>query len=472
MSSVCLFSDDFQDGIWTKHPGNPVFTRDREWESLAICEPSVLFEDGVFKMWYMGCRQCSGYDASLGYATSRDGLSWEKHPGNPILTDSKDAIIRTTVIKHQGVYYLFASDYQWNEAAGVINRWTSKDGLTWTGKVAVLKPGKDEGQHDNTAVIVDEDGTWRMIFGTNGQGGPMGYAWSPDGVNWTKHPDNPVLRGFYGGDPFLRKIGHRYFVWYSRGNNEGLRIHCSWSTDLVNWTDVYHNPQINFTQPWERGQERPEAHWNTHLTDAELLEHDGRVLMYYQGAQCPLGVAFFEGTFEQLAERMMRPPLSRWADIPHGSVENKELKISGNETDKIPLVEKSAVFGDQPGYAFEFRGRCYAGPSQQIKAVMRYVDERNYARFWIADQETTWYQECLDGQLGGTANIGPNHICDRDWHQWRIIVRKDLNELYLDGRRIGERRSSRTLVGQQDLKIGFSVFDTYAAFADVRVKGL
>ena len=121
-----------------------------------ICEPSVLHEDGLFKMWYMGCATGIGYNAALGYATSADGLAWTKHAGNPILRDPKEAVIRTTVLKHQGIYYLFASNHQWTKETGVINRWTSKDGLHWGEKTTVLRPSEPwEGHFHNVGVIVD-----------------------------------------------------------------------------------------------------------------------------------------------------------------------------------------------------------------------------------------------------------------------------------------------------------------------------
>ena len=94
-----LFYDDFSDGIWTKYSGNPVMTRTEDWEYRAICEPSVLVENGLFKMWYMGCYRDFGIAASLRYATSQDGLTWQKHPGNPILSDPAQAIARTIVTK-------------------------------------------------------------------------------------------------------------------------------------------------------------------------------------------------------------------------------------------------------------------------------------------------------------------------------------------------------------------------------------
>ncbi len=469
MSSADLFFDDFSNGIWAKHPGNPVITRTEDWEARCICEPSVISDGGVLKMWYMGSRTSSGNGASLGYATSNDGFTWNKHPGNPILTDPAGAVIRTTVMKYEDRYYLFASDYQFNDAVGVINRWTSDDGLNWGDKITVLRPSESwEGPIDNTAVVVDDDGTWRMLYATNRCS--LGYAYSSDGVHWTKHEGNPVISATVCDDPCLRKIGDRYFTFYSVGDHNDARTFCCWSEDMIRWREVC-NPQIGPTQPWERGLGRPEAHWNKLISDPDAVEHEGKVFLYYQGAQNPIGVAVFDGTFEQLAERLLRdPPLSKWEELPYGCVENRELKISDNETDKLPLVEKIAEFSDIEGYVLEFRARCYAGASYQIKPVMRYIDGETYARFWVMNNGTTWYQECRDGHLGGTTNIGANNICDDNWHDWRIVVHGDLNTLYVDGRRVGRWASDPVFVNCRDLRIGFGVFDTYAAFDYVKVR--
>ncbi len=66
------------DGInWTKEP-NPVLRRDHPWEALHVYEPCVIHDaaSGVFRMWYTASNG-SG-DNALGYATSRDGVQWEK----------------------------------------------------------------------------------------------------------------------------------------------------------------------------------------------------------------------------------------------------------------------------------------------------------------------------------------------------------------------------------------------------------
>ena len=62
------------------HPANPILKPDKPWEQDTY--PTAMpFSDGVwydpaeqiFKMWYMG-----GYCASMCYATSKDGIHWEK----------------------------------------------------------------------------------------------------------------------------------------------------------------------------------------------------------------------------------------------------------------------------------------------------------------------------------------------------------------------------------------------------------
>src|SRR5260370_39560301 len=60
------------------------------WENSEISPDSVLYENGVFKMWYHGGAQWIGgvYTARerIGYATSPDGITWTKYSSNPILS--------------------------------------------------------------------------------------------------------------------------------------------------------------------------------------------------------------------------------------------------------------------------------------------------------------------------------------------------------------------------------------------------
>ena len=67
-----------------------------EWDSLSVGRPSVLHEGGVFRMWYDGRKdmplrapaegvpKSPTSTRSVGYATSKDGVRWTRHAGNPV----------------------------------------------------------------------------------------------------------------------------------------------------------------------------------------------------------------------------------------------------------------------------------------------------------------------------------------------------------------------------------------------------
>jgi hypothetical protein len=70
-----------------KHPKNPLLQADQPWEGWRLeIYGSVLYDDqeGIFKMWYIGeAPDYFPHYATL-YATSRDGLTWEKPLVGPL----------------------------------------------------------------------------------------------------------------------------------------------------------------------------------------------------------------------------------------------------------------------------------------------------------------------------------------------------------------------------------------------------
>lgn len=76
-----------QDGYNFERQNNamPVLKPESYWENRSVMNPHVLWDEKeqIFKMWYSGGET---YEPNaIGYATSHDGISWEKHPANPIL---------------------------------------------------------------------------------------------------------------------------------------------------------------------------------------------------------------------------------------------------------------------------------------------------------------------------------------------------------------------------------------------------
>jgi hypothetical protein len=56
---------------------------DQEWEVKDQVYPLVIKVDGVYLMMY-GCYWRDDTHTAIGFAVSRDGLTWTKHTGNPV----------------------------------------------------------------------------------------------------------------------------------------------------------------------------------------------------------------------------------------------------------------------------------------------------------------------------------------------------------------------------------------------------
>ena len=474
-----IFHDDFNDGVWIKHAGNPVIRRDQPWaESHYICEPNLLYVDGLFRVWFSQMFPANGKTA-VGYATSNDGFTWIKHPGNPVLALDHVEIHRPSVMRHAGTYYLFGVDDEYGKKGpATMRRWTSADGIAW-GDERLIMTGTQPWENNglcNMAIVVDDGGRWHMLYTSDcGIGGKFGYAWSDDGLTWAKHEGNPVIRDLYGGDPFLAKIGDCFYAWHSEAMAGSLRIVCRRSWDMVKWEVIGGRTQINYTQPWERGVAPEDGgtvnSWYGHLTDATLCEAGGRVFLMYQGAQTPFGMATFNGTLADLAKRLEQPPLGGWEPSPFGMVEGGTLKLADNDSDRNPVVVR--IPGVREAYLLKTRLRCYHGPTHRVSVVMRYAGANTFARLWLHDSGQVFYQECLEGLFSLPQPIGRAPIADDGWHDWEVRVAGRAVVLAIDGRPVGQMQSSDKLVREltdKPIYVGFSTHDTWAEVARIRVE--
>ncbi len=133
-------------GPWTKYEGNPVMGLSQwgEWDGGGISEAEVLYENGVFHMFYgatssfdpaLGIEEGRAWqarDEDIGYAYSFDGFEWFKYGMNPIVTRQNTPNISSfsevhTIMKAPFIYLyntqryknLNGKDYPWIEHLGV-----------------------------------------------------------------------------------------------------------------------------------------------------------------------------------------------------------------------------------------------------------------------------------------------------------------------------------------------------------------
>lgn len=137
------------DGRNWKRLDRPVLSADLPWEKVAVMCPHVIWdkEAGLFKMWYSGGEQ---YEPdAIGYATSKDGINWEKYTGNPVFANNVDnewekaKVTACQVIKRDNDYLMFYIGFK-NVDYAQIGMAKSKDGTTnWERyeNNPIIKPG-------------------------------------------------------------------------------------------------------------------------------------------------------------------------------------------------------------------------------------------------------------------------------------------------------------------------------------------
>ena len=278
-----------------KHPKNPLVKADRPWEGWRLeIYGSVIYDEDerIFKMWYIG--EAPGYFPNYAtlYATSKDGIAWEKPLVGTIPCPKAakhnavaDACLLASVIKDQADpdparrYKMIC----WIQAPPGYQTMVSPDGLHWTrlSKEAICPEGD---------VITGYYDRMRQLYvafpklGATVMGHNRRCFWlitSKDFVNWTKPelvfapdlrddagslarieevrpvldvPDDPKLMRteFYGIGAYQAESCTLAFPWVFTINNEARygnqegpsELQLAVSRDLVHWERPFRVPCV------------------------------------------------------------------------------------------------------------------------------------------------------------------------------------------------------------------------------------
>ncbi|MBM3239118.1 T9SS type A sorting domain-containing protein [Candidatus Poribacteria bacterium] len=247
---------------WEKYPANPVIDLGAagSWDDVHVSNPSVLFDGSKYHIWYVGD---NGSQRSIGYARSTDGTVWEKYPGNPVLQDGLgdvwdgDFVSQPTVLYDGAQYRMWYAGYDGSKMR--IGYATSGDGLVWNKHPSnpVLDLGEN-GSWDamgvsSPTVLYDDVGYRMWYVGYDGSKMRIGYATSGDGLVWNKHPSNPVvdLGGSGSWDangvsaPTVVFKNGTYRMWYTGYDGGNLRIGYATSGDGLVWSKHPSNPVVD-----------------------------------------------------------------------------------------------------------------------------------------------------------------------------------------------------------------------------------
>lgn len=219
------------DGPRTKYYGNGLrgslfelgefgrFDHDRAWGM-----GSVIYEDGIYKTWYVGDSEPGdGHIARAGYATSLDGLSWTKHYANTetgaIFEDMTGChptypmkgLWRFPVIHDTDGYYAFYPVFN----SDAVRLAYSEDGFNnWRilGNINLPEPVMGVGN-----ILKDGDVYYLTTTRTDFLG--VTVFVSKDKVNWTKYDELLISPEYewqqsWMAYPYLFKDGDRWYLYY------------------------------------------------------------------------------------------------------------------------------------------------------------------------------------------------------------------------------------------------------------------
>ena len=211
----------------TKHPENPVLKRENPWEGFRVqVYGTVLYDprEEMFKAWYMNIpataaqkitvngQKRPGHATLLSYATSRDGVRWNKPTLNLVDFEGSKAnnMIAPDLYNPEGFSCLYEPNEPDSERTYKAFYWDHGRGpLTMYEGQEIYGEGPDDGMH---------------------------VAFSPDGVRWKPFEGNPVLKVSSDSgqcvlfDPRLKK-----YVVFSR-LGLGRKVARSESDDFIHWS--------------------------------------------------------------------------------------------------------------------------------------------------------------------------------------------------------------------------------------------
>jgi predicted GH43/DUF377 family glycosyl hydrolase len=213
-----------------------------EETNLTRRDPSdVIFANGQYYIWYTKTdRSYSGYDASIWYATSKDGINWEEK-GEAIPRGKKGAwdafsVFTPNVLKANNKYYLYYTGVKPtpNNKEGKFENNSTND-ITALGLMVSNSPDGpfkrvfdkpileisnitadfDSYRIDDACVLFRDNKYWLYYKGRSAKYGAEGPRHTKMGVAIANQPEGPYIK--YKNNP-ITNGGHEVMVWpYKEG---------------------------------------------------------------------------------------------------------------------------------------------------------------------------------------------------------------------------------------------------------------
>jgi predicted GH43/DUF377 family glycosyl hydrolase len=295
-------TSDTWSGFMDEYPGNPVLDLGPpgSWDDTYVYAPTILYDGSTYHMWYGGN---DGTNRRIGYASSPDGIVWTKYGGNPVINLGPGGWDDTHIYLSSVIFDGTSFHMWYSGSEGPHYRIcyaSSPDGVSWTkpnlGLISfggntnnniVLDIGTSDSWDDeyvfSPEIIFDGSAYHMWYSGFDGAHRRIGYATSLDGLNWVKHPENPVIDvgpsgswdDYYAFIPQIVHDGSYYHLWYTGHDGSRFKLGYAVSQDGVTWVKGPINPILDIG---------PSGSWDdVHVLYPEVLYDGTDFKMWYSG---------------------------------------------------------------------------------------------------------------------------------------------------------------------------------------------
>lgn len=222
--------------------------------------------DGTLHLYYVGADGDRPDDGGprhrrLGAATSTDGLTWSRHPDNPLVTYSPNGGVEEGIFsggmwaEGETLYAMLgAMEGTGGKVDGSGDLYTSTDGITWSVAAReVIDPrGGAIGDDENFPFAAYEhEGTKHVFYAAKGRGITNWSASLASGGSWDDLTSHTNLRGqlpFHAraGGAVIRQSASTYLLPVTNASDERVEIYAFDPTDPTSLTPVEAWPHGTF----------------------------------------------------------------------------------------------------------------------------------------------------------------------------------------------------------------------------------
>lgn len=272
---------------WKDYHGNPILTKDPNASNVyGIIEPKILYEDGLYKMWYT--KLLGSAAAEIWYAESSDGISWYSNYDKPVIVPGDagnwdDYSVGVGAIIHEnGKYKMYYNGFRDQYGEWSIGFAVSDDGINWGKNISpVLTPSGNEYQIVASSVIKADNMYYMYYSNRNYPYYSVCLAISQDGLNWQKYDQNPILEPLKNWEgtgvffPTVLKKDNNLEMVYMNYNQSGWAFGKAISSDGIKWIKSDSNPFFTIKDTFNN--------WTYKIAYPDYVRIDSEYRIYYTG---------------------------------------------------------------------------------------------------------------------------------------------------------------------------------------------